>query len=343
MKKSLFWVRNFLFVILFVGIGFNSVHAKQAEWLKQIKRIEVLKTTKAEVEKLFDNPKVIEIDDLAVKFKNGWGKTIKYETKYGLLEISYAAGKCSENKSLYSWDIAADVVVEMTFSPNDIVFENQLGYNLGKFEKDADSETDKIYSLETGKSGIKIEVEDAKVSFVNFFITEKHLKQLECKNIKVKEPIWFENLMKLELFKTTRNDLEILFENPRIVEVEDDSEDGGWGLNVKYETIYGNLELEYSTGTCSETKSKYGYDVEKDRIVRLHFEPIEESDFTELNFDLRNSKFSREMCLPHLNYYTNWELGTKFTVVESKIKEVEFFPNEKQKELDCEKVLNLQK
>jgi len=343
MKNNLFSIKSLLFFILIVGIGFSPVYAKQPEWLRKVKKIEVLKSTKSDVEKLFGNPKVIETEDLAIKYKNGWGKTVKYEIKDGTLEISYAAGKCSENRSFYSWDIESDVVVEMTFSPNDIVLDNQLGYNLSKFEKEGDSEVDKTYTLKTENLGIKIEIEDAKVLSLNFFIVENYLNQLECKNVKVKESVWLENLRKLELFKSSRGELEILFENPRILDFSDYSEKGGWGINIKYETIYGELEVEYSTGTCSETKSKYGYEVEKDRIVRLHFEPIEESDFTEFNFDIRNFKFDREMCLPHLTYYTNWELGTKFTIVESKIKKFDFFPNEKQKELDCEKVLNLQK
>lgn len=335
-------MRFFLFFIFFV-IGIVPIYAKQPEWLRKIKKIEVLKSTKAEVEKLFGNPQIIEVDDLAAKYKNGWGKTVRYDTKYGNLEISYAAGKCSENKGLYSWDIAADIVFELTFSPNDIVLDNQLGYNLGKFEKESDSEAGKTYSLKTGNSGIKIEIEDAKVSSLNFFIVEKYLNQLECKNVKVKEPVWLENLRKLELFKSSRGELEILFENPRILDIHDDSEEGGWGINIKYETIYGELEVEYSSGTCSQTQSKYGYDAVKDTIVEMIFHPIEEVDVTEINFDIRQFKSDPEICIPGAFTRRNHELGVEIYLIDQIVKNIEFYPNEKLRELDCEKVLDLEK
>ncbi len=338
-------MKSFLFFIFVVGIGFSPVYAKQSEWLRKIKKIEILKTTKAEVEKLFGNPQVVETNDLAVKLKNGWGKEIKYETKYGKLEVWYAAGKCSESKGKpYAYDVAADVVMMLTFFPNEIVLENQLGYDLSKFKNDSVSDTDKTYSLETEKLKITINIENFQLSSIEYDISEKHKTQLECKNVSVKEPVWFGKLRTLKLFKSTRSEVEALFDNPRILEIDDTVKDGDdWSIDVDYETIYGELQVRYSTGKCSERQSKKGYNAARDILFELKFIPSEENDLTELNFDLR--KFESDSSIHGGAWKSNPELSLRICFYDaSRIESVDISPNDEQEEeFDCDKIWNPKK
>jgi hypothetical protein len=324
------------FISLFaisIGVFITPIYAKQPEWLKKVKKIEILKTAKGEVEKLFGNPKIIETRDLAIVFKNGWGKEIKYETKYGNLEVWYAAGKCSKSRGIYAYDIDADVVAAFTFFPNEIALENQLGYDLNKFEVDSDSDTDKTYSFEDEKSKITIEVKNFQVYSIEFEISDKYKTRLECQNTKVKEPVWLEKLRTLEIFKSTRNDVEALFDNPQVSEINDSVKDSDdWLIEVEYKTIYGEIQADYSTGNCFERQSKYGYDAEKDTLVRLKFIPIVKVDPTEINFDMRKLRAGKGR-----------ELGVEVYLYDTKVEYIQFYPNEKQEGLDCEKVLNLQK
>ena len=73
MKTNLFSLKIFLLFIFIVGVA-APVYGKPGEWLGKIKKVEVLKSTKAEVEKMFGNPPVTEVEDLAVLYKNGWGE-----------------------------------------------------------------------------------------------------------------------------------------------------------------------------------------------------------------------------------------------------------------------------
>jgi hypothetical protein len=341
MKKHLFLIKFFLLFVFVVGIA-APVFAKPGAWLGKIKKIELVKTTRVEIEKLFENPQVIEIEDLAVDYKNGWGKLVKYETKYGKLEVWYAAGKCSESKGKpYAYDVAADVAMMFTFFPNEIVFENQLGYNLSKFKTDVVSETDKTYSLETEKSKIVVEVKSLQVSSIEHDISVKYKTQLECKNVTVKEPVWFEKLRALELFKSTRSEVEALFDNPKILEIDDFISSGDdWTIDVDYETIYGELQVRYSTGKCAERQSREGYDAAQNTLVELKFIPSGDNDLTELNFDLR--KFESDYSTHGGAWKSIPEMSLKiFFYKTSRIESVGISPNDEQgKGFECDKVWN---
>ena len=337
MKKKLFAVKSLLFFI-FLICAVAPVYAKPAEWLRKIKRIELLKSTRVEVEKLFGDSRVVEMRDLAAEFKNGWGKEVKYETKYGTLEVWYAAGKCAESKGKpYSFDVAADVAMAVTFLPSEIVFENQLGYDLNKFKIDSDWNADKIFSLETENSKTTVKVKELQVTSIEYDVSEKLKTRLECKNVFVKEPVWFEKLRTLKLFKSTRSEVEALFDNLRIVAAENyDGAGDNWNTHVEYETTGGKLEVSYSTGKCSERRSRSGFDAARETLVELDFEPAEKFDLTELNFDFRKIKSSSMpgviiKKIPELSISIYYDMPT--------IELVRISPNDEQEEeFDCSEI-----
>lgn len=340
MKKI---ILNSIILILISGI---SAYAEQPDWFVKLKKIKLFSSTKADVEKLFENAQMVKSENLDEKFKFGWGKSIKYVTEEGILEAEFSTGKCAESQSKYGYDVAADVVVGFTFTPNQITYDNQLRLDLNMFERKTDSNMPEIYTLTSDELGLFIVIDEAKVGWVTFYISKsKENEKFACRNLpEVKEPDWLVKLRKLEIFKSTRAEVENVFGNPKINEIKNLAQPvGGWGLEIEYETEEGKLNVWYSTGTCAESRSRYGYDIDKDVVSEITFYPKNRVDFTEMNFDLREFKSEPIIDIQSAYNHRNDNLGVELYMIDGKIENIEFYLKEEQKQLDCVKVLNLKR
>lgn len=328
-------------MILFI----TQSHAQEPEWLLKLNKIRTFKSTKTEIEKLFDQPTIIEVNDRSARIKNGWGKTIKYQTKDGILEVDYSTGNCAESKSLYGYDVEDQVAVGVSFYPNKILYDNQLNYDLNKFEIKPDKYDPNSHYLSSKELAVHILVSESRVKLIQFTIEDKH-KKFACKNVPdVEEPIWLIKLRSLSLFKSTRAEVEKIFNKAKIIDSYDSvKKENDWGVEVEYETIYGKLEVEYSTGNCSETKSKYGLDIEKNVVVEMRFSPKKRVFYTEANFDFRELESEPVTDVYGTFIYTKKDGSLRITLVEGEISRIEFsLTNEQYQKFDCENVLKFEK
>ena len=170
----------FLSVIFTVSLCI-SVEAKEPDWLIKLRKLKVFSSTKTDVEKVFDIPKVTEIYNYAEREKDGWSMRVDYETDEGELEAEYSIGKCSENRSTIGYDVDKDVVVDLTFRPNIPFFQTDLEYDLKTFEAERVTDIENAYIFSNYELGTELYIVDKKVEKIDFVKTEKH-KALKCKN-----------------------------------------------------------------------------------------------------------------------------------------------------------------
>ncbi len=181
LKKNWSQLIVILFLMYISFLAVNPIYGKEPDWLIKLKKLEVFKSTKTEIEKMFDHPEIIETYNSAEKEKNGWGEIIKYKTKDGMLKIEYSTGKCSETKSILGYDVEKDVAVELTFYPHKPIPFNDLGYDLKKFKYISVSDMWETYIFSNEELGVRIFIVDKRVENISFGFTDKS-KKLYCKN-----------------------------------------------------------------------------------------------------------------------------------------------------------------
>lgn len=153
------------------------------------------------------------------------------------------------------------------------------------------------------------------------------------------EPDWLLNLKTVKVFQSTKQDVEIIFKNPK--ETYSSNKDGketGWGEVIEYQRPDGNLRVFYSTGKCSKTENNNGWDLSDGVIVNIEFEPVEAVRLQELNLDLTTFKRSQESDNANWNYRSD-QLGINFTVLEGKVTSMKYSLTPEMRVLDCEIVL----
>lgn len=157
------------------------IEAKEPDWLTKLRKLEVFRSTKSDVERIFSDSKITDIYNAAERERNGWSKRIEYETTDGELEVWYSTGKCWETKSTIGYDVDKDVVTELTFRPNLPFPYIDLEYDLDEFKSTSVTDVEETYIFSNVKLGVEVLIMNEKVEKVDFCVAEKH-KQLECKN-----------------------------------------------------------------------------------------------------------------------------------------------------------------
>lgn len=181
-KKTWIQLNVLAVLIAIVFLLVISVFGKEPDWLVRLRKLSVFVSTKSDVEKVFNYPKVTEFYSSFEKEKYGWSEDIKYETKYGKLLVIYSAGKCSETNSPIGYDIDKNIVAELKFYPNEPLPIEELDYDWEDFEDVSISDVLDGYILSNDKIGVEIIVVKRKVKSITFRTTTKQEK-LKCKNI----------------------------------------------------------------------------------------------------------------------------------------------------------------
>lgn len=153
---------------------------------------------------------------------------------------------------------------------------------------------------------------------------------------------WMKKLQKISIFESHRKDVEKLFSPAKVVRTMDkaETEKNGWGTDIHYDSPWGELEAEYSTGNCAESKSVFGYDVAKGFLTRLTFWPNQQLDPASLSFDV--AKMKRDMTEDvkgAATYYDNAS-GVRLGVTKGRVELIEYFPSVTKEQRSCKKLLS---
>lgn len=153
-------------------------------------------------------------------------------------------------------------------------------------------------------------------------------------------PEWMVGLRQTKILISNRQEVEKVFKSPKIVRETNRSivEKNGWSLAVEYETMWGDLEAEYSTGNCAESKSIFGYDVPKGLLTRLTFWPDQLLSPESLSFEVANMERDMTDDVDGVVTYYHYASGLRLGVTNGKVKLIEYFPMKEQENLSCEKL-----
>lgn len=138
-----------------------------------------------------------------------------------------------------------------------------------------------------------------------------------------REVEYYKKLKRIKIFESTRRDVESLFRYQSLKATGD----GEFSKTVYYELKGAKLSVYYSTGRCSEHKSKLGFDVNRDAVIGADLFFYEEVPMTRFDFDL--SKFSKYQEADNGSIdYTNEPLGIQVVGGEKVIRSIEFSGSE---------------
>lgn len=164
-----------VFLIVLVIIFNFSALGKEPEWFTKFKQIQVLKSTREDVEKMFGFPKVIQVR------KGKWSQTIDYEFNGGRFEVSYSTGKCSQETNQNGYNVNTGVVVKtylFLFLPVKI---SELKLKLKGFEKYKSSEYNGLVYT-NDEIGVQYSGDKKTISDITFYPSDKQ-DNLDCKTI----------------------------------------------------------------------------------------------------------------------------------------------------------------
>lgn len=148
------------------------------------------------------------------------------------------------------------------------------------------------------------------------------------------EPKWFSNLRQVKPMITTKQEVEKLFDYPKVRYTFD----GEWSKKVDYILKEGELSVFYSQGRCSEMKTE-GYDVEKYIVIDIDMDLKKEVSISKLNLDLSRFEKTEINDLIGVFSYVNEDSGEWVTGTTRKISSFKRFPAKSQENLKCKDVI----
>jgi hypothetical protein len=145
-------------------------------------------------------------------------------------------------------------------------------------------------------------------------------------------PEWYIKVKEIKLLETPRSDVERLFDPLTIVS----SSKGSVGLSVEYGFRAGSMSILYSNGYC-EPESGYGYNVEKDVVIKIAIKPKKPIELSRFDFNL--SRFEKEEVSDVVGMftYTNEEDGQELYGTSTKLSNIILSPSRPQEKMsfDC--------
>jgi hypothetical protein len=152
-------------------------------------------------------------------------------------------------------------------------------------------------------------------------------------------PEWFLKLRQIKVFESSRQDVERIFNDPKIVYSSNtDGKEKGWGEIIEYQTGNGKLGVFYSTGKCAESDDKTGWDVAENIVVSVEFHPNEPAKLSDFKLDLKTFKAEKAADTQHYSYRSD-KLGIEFEVLGGNVTSFEYSPAPERQKLDCRIVL----
>lgn len=161
------------FFVLLINL---QVYSKPPMWYTNFKQIKLMISTKQDVEKLFNYPKISYV------FDGDWSENIDYKIKEGKLSVSYSQGKCSENYQR-GYNVEKDIVIGITLYLEKEVSYQNLGIVLDHFDRREISDLVGVFTYVNDSTGEWFNGTSQKLNDFQLFPT-KNKDYLKCKDIK---------------------------------------------------------------------------------------------------------------------------------------------------------------
>lgn len=162
-----------LILVLFSSI---IVKSQEPEWFAKLKQIQVMQSTRQDVERIFSFPNVIQIRGGKTS-----SRTIDYEFKGGSLYVSYSIGKCSLENNTRGYDADNDIVVEVYLFLFEPIKTSRLNLDLKNFEKHKESDTNAL-TYSNDEIGVQYTGGKKTVSSIKFYPADRY-DYLYCRNV----------------------------------------------------------------------------------------------------------------------------------------------------------------
>ena len=174
----------FIFIVLFITqfLFTAQTQTKEPDWMIKLRKIELLKSKRADVESIFGNPKIIR----GVVGELNWRQRVEYETEDGELEVHYSTGRCLETNYASNYDIERGVVIEVRFEPNEdkTVSLKDLNFDYSKFDADRiPIDVVDAITADNKETGVEIYSIGEEFRSIGFRVPPK-FRRLDCEEIK---------------------------------------------------------------------------------------------------------------------------------------------------------------
>lgn len=151
-------------------------------------------------------------------------------------------------------------------------------------------------------------------------------------------PPWVNKLKELKVAESTVQEVDQAFGPLELIRSTNYAQlrKSGWGRIDEYKTSYGTLEVTFSTGRCTDSNTKSGYDIEAGKVVQLIFEPFRRKSPSALGFNLRMFKEEPVKDVPSSLMFFDRDNGLILSVYKGKVNSIEIGLSKKQHSLmDC--------
>lgn len=316
MKINIFLLSIFIFLILPFSLTAQEpdwlIKLRQQKWFGKVGQIELLKTSRAEVESILGKPE----SDSYVVYPLG---------KDNILDLDYTDKVCSSTDGSIEKDTVEeiDINIESNIRFSKLVSKIKLPLDQFKYSKGGGCIADVEY-YENEKYGVNITVMHDRLNSITFSIPEE--KNFSCVTI----PNFLSDLDKvkqIKLLESNRDDVHKIFDGYEFSKYSSHIE--------RIETDSESITITYSEGICEYDESD-GYNVPEWKVENIIIFPINDIIPKDFGFDL--SSYKREQVYKD-NYnvylYHDKNSGISFDFFDNKISSINFFPAQKYYPLMC--------
>ncbi len=164
-----------VFFLIFL-FNLSAYSSKPPKWFVNLQRVKLLETKRAEVEKIFGNPKTTYDFD-----GNSTGLVIEYEIGVGRVSAVYSYGKCVKGSN-YGYNVEKDVVTEIEISLNKEVRISSLGLDLSEFYRNEVSDVIGLFTYSNSDGSKRFTGSTTKINDFSLHPTEKQ-EEISCRNL----------------------------------------------------------------------------------------------------------------------------------------------------------------
>lgn len=325
MNKPLF-VNRFLilFAVGFLMMPFLAkaqepdwlVRLKQQKWMQKVSKLNILKTTREEAERILGKPDI-----------RGYEKIDfirDYNIEYGQVTLTYTTKECSS----IDGKISKDAIEEISFYPDVDISFSKLKIPVKQFKKWSNGDTPGFH-YESERYGFTIYVDSNKVHSIHFEIPKR--KKLNCvTNSTFLNDL--EKIKKIKLLESNRDEVGKLFvgyeESKKIINSEH---------TETYFTGDGWFEFTYSEGKC-DFDDKDGYESAEWNVESVKISPV--NSINPKDYGINLAQYKKEQVYKNVSdlyVYYDKDLGISFQGFDGELNEINFFPAQKYNSLMCHK------
>lgn len=156
--------------VFLLAVYLFSVTTQTGEpvWMSKLRQIEILKSKREDVERIFDSPLIIETVDLSNSGTTGWREYVEYKTKDGDLTVYYSIGRCAELPYKLGYDVERGIVVKIEFEPRKRIPIEQLNFDYKTFDWGYTDDVPGSYSGGNNELGVDIYFTNKKLNRIEF-------------------------------------------------------------------------------------------------------------------------------------------------------------------------------